>query len=554
MAGMPLRLPRKHPIWESQTSGRHGRHPRSRRFTLAGAAGCAAIALTAAACTSAGSPGGSLAAGAAPTGAAAAPRTAPGTGSVLSWHSCTEQGTMMQCASLRVPLDYRRPDGRKITLALSRVPATAPPGQRQGVLLVNPGGPGASGLGLAAQVARGLDPTVAAEYDIVGFDPRGVGSSTPALHCEPGFFSGVQPDYIPASHAAEQVMETRAKTYAADCEKRFGWLLPYMTTEDVARDMDAIRAALGQQKINYFAYSYGTYLGQVYATLFPDRIRRMVLDSTVDPDGAWYTDNIDQDYAFQGRMNAFFAWVASHESAYQLGLTGPEVRQAWYRVRARLETHPIDGPSGPMIGPDEYDNTFLQGGYDDALWPALAAALAAYYHTGSVRQVISLYDLYGAQGENEFAVYNAVECSDVNWPRNWAKWNRDTRQVYRTAPFEAWDNAWFNAACAFWPVKGPARPLRIKGAGLPGILMLQGTLDAATPYPGAMVAHRLLPSSRIVVVQGGGNHGQSLSIPANGCVNGYLNRYLATGALPESGGAGAVNASCAPLPDPAPGG
>ena len=514
-------------------------------------AAATAIAITAAACSAGGSPGGSLATGAGPAGGAAG----AGTGTAgLSWRNCAVQVPRLQCARLRVPLDYRHPDGRKITLALDRIPATAPPAQRQGVLLVNPGGPGASGLGLAAQVAKGLAPAVAADYDIVGFDPRGVGSSTPALHCDPGFFHGVQSDYIPASQAAEQAMENRARAYAADCQKRFGWLLPHMTTEDVARDMDAIRAALGQQKISYFAYSYGTYIGQVYATLFPDRVRRMVLDSTVDPAGVWYADNIDQDYAFQGRMNAFFAWLARNDRVYQLGSTVAQTRQAWYRVRTRLETHPIDGPSGPLIGPDEFDDTFLQGGYDNALWPGLAAALAAYYHTGSVGEIISLFNLYGAQSENEFAVYNAVECSDVNWPRNWARWNRDTRRVYRTAPFEAWDNTWFNAACAFWPVKGPAHPLRITGAGLPGILMLQGTLDAATPYRGAMQAHRNLPSSRIVVVRGGGNHGQSLATPPNACVNGYLNRYLATGALPESGGPGAVNATCAALPDPAPGG
>ena len=514
-------------------------------------AAATAIAITAAACSAGGSPGGSLATGAGPAGGAAG----AGTGTAgLSWRNCAVQVPRLQCARLRVPLDYRHPDGRKITLALDRIPATAPPAQRQGVLLVNPGGPGASGLGLAAQVAKGLAPAVAADYDIVGFDPRGVGSSTPALHCDPRFFRGVRSDYIPASQAAEQAMENRARTYASDCQKRFGWLLPYMTTEDVARDMDAIRAALGQQKISYFAYSYGTYIGQVYATLFPDRVRRMVLDSTVDPAGVWYADNIDQDYAFQGRMNAFFAWLAQGDRVYQLGSTVAQTRQAWYRVRTRLETHPIDGPSGPLIGPAEFDDTFLQGGYDNALWPGLAAALAAYYHTGSVGEIISLFNLYGAQSENEFAVYNAVECSDVNWPRNWARWNRDTRRVYRTAPFEAWDNTWFNAACAFWPVKGAPHPLRITGAGLPGILMLQGTLDAATPYPGAMQAHRQLPSSRIVVVRGGGNHGQSLATPPNACVNGYLNRYLATGALPESGGPGAVNATCAALPDPAPGG
>jgi pimeloyl-ACP methyl ester carboxylesterase len=522
--------------------------PRTRH--LLAAAG-PVVALLAAACSSAGpapahSPSaGANAAGAGPASAAVVSKP--------SWHSCTEGGAKMQCASIQVPLDYRHPDGRKITLALSRVQATAPPSQRQGVLLVNPGGPGGSGLALAAEVAGGLSPQVAADYDIVGFDPRGVGSSVPAMHCEPAFFHGVRPDYIPASQAAEQVLENRAKTYAADCQKRYGWLLPYMTTQDVARDVNSIRIALGQQKISYFAYSYGTYIGQVFATMFPTRVRRMVLDSTVDPTGVWYTDNIDQDYAFQGRMNAFLSWVARYHNVYNLGSTQAQVRQTWYRVRSKLETHPISGPSGPVIGPDEYDDTFLQGGYLDNLWPGLAAALAGYLHKGATQQMISQFNSYGAQNENEFAVYNAVQCSDVNWPRSWAYWNSDTRKVYRTAPFESWDNAWFNAACAFWPVKGPAKPLRINGTGLPGILMLQGTLDPATPYAGAMVAHKLLPSSRIVVVKGGGNHGQSLSYPPNTCVNGYLDRYLATGALPAAGGPGAVNATCPVLPAPTPG-
>jgi pimeloyl-ACP methyl ester carboxylesterase len=454
----------------------------------------------------------------------------------------------MDCASLPVPLDYRHPSGRKITLALSMIRATAPPSQRQGDLLVNPGGPGGSGRYLAAVVAYGLDHTVASEYNIIGFDPRGVGASVPALHCDQAFFAGVRPNYIPASNAAEQVLIARARTYATDCEHRYGWLLPFMTTQDAARDMDSIRAALGQSKINYFAYSYGTYLGQVYATLFPHRLRRMVLDSTVDPTGAWYADNIAQDYAFEARMQAFFSWVASHDASFGLGSTRSQVRAAWYRARADLTAHPISGAGGPMIGPDEYDDTFLQGGYDEALWPGLASALAFYLHGGSTDRVVSEYRALGVQNENEFAVYNAVECSDANWPRNWGKWNADTRRVYATAPFEAWDNAWFNAACAFWPVRGPAQPLRIRGAGLPGILMIQGTLDAATPYAGAQAAHRLLPSARMVVVKGGGNHGQSLSVPPNPCVNRYLNAYLATGALPQR--PGLVNATCPALSAP----
>ena len=325
-----------------------------------------------------------------------------------------------------------------------------------------------------------------------------------------------------------------------------------MTTEDAARDMDSIRAALGQQKLSYLGYSYGTYLGQVYATLFPGRVRRMVLDSTVDPTGAWYADNLSQDYAFQSRIQAFFSWVAAHAASYQLGTTRAQVQQAWYRARAELASHPIAGPHGPMIGPDEFDDTMLQGGYNNAYWPGLAAALAAYLHTGAAAGVISEYRAIGGQSENEFAVYNAVECSDVNWPRNWAQWNADARRIYRTAPFEAWDNTWFNAACAFWPVHGPAQPPAIRGAGLPPILMIQGSLDAATPYQGAQVAHRVLPSARMVVVEGGGNHGQSLSDPPNLCVNDYLNAYLTTGAVPHQ--PGLVNATCPALPNPSPNG
>jgi pimeloyl-ACP methyl ester carboxylesterase len=466
----------------------------------------------------------------------------------LSWHPCSGQRRSMQCASLRVPLDYRNPGGRKITLALSRILATAPASQRQGVLLVNPGGPGGSGISLAGAVANGLNPTVASEYDIIGFDPRGVGSSVPALRCDTAFFKGVRPDYIPRTSHDEQVMKARAKSYAAGCQKNAGALLPFMTTQNAARDMDSIRAALGQQKLSYFAYSYGTYLGEVYATLFPNRIHRMALDSVVNPVGVWYQDNIDQDYAFQGRMIAFFAWVASHDGVYHLGTTAAEVRKAWYRARANLAARPIRDSSGPLIGPDEFDDTFLQGGYSDSLWPGLASALQAYLHGGDSGQMISQYQAFGTQNENEFAVYNAVQCADVAWPRNWARWDRDTRIVYKKAPFQAWDNAWFNAACAYWPVRGPAAPLQIKGAGLPGILMIQGTLDAATPYPGAQQAHRLLPTSRMVVVEGGGNHGQSFDDPPNTCVDGYVNRYLATGALPQH--PGPVNARCPSLPAP----
>jgi pimeloyl-ACP methyl ester carboxylesterase len=470
--------------------------------------------------------------------------------STLDWQPCTGQLAGMQCASLQVPLNYADPGGRKISIALSMIPATAPPSQQQGVMLVNPGGPGEPGRSLAASVAEGLSPQVAATYDIVGFDPRGTGGSSPVLSCDPNFFQGVEPNYIPANAAAEQVLISRAKSYAADCEQRFGWFLPYETTDNMARDMDQIRQAFDVKQITYYGFSYGTYLGQVYGTLFPSHVRRMVLDSTVDPTGAWYEDNIEQDYAFQGRIEAFFAWTAKYDSTYHLGSTTAQVQAAYYKIRDELETTPIDGPDGPLIGPDELDNTIILGGYLDTLWPGFAQALSEYLNNGSSTDLVTQFEEWGAQSENTFAVYNAVECADVDWPRNWAKWQSDTEHVYQTAPFEAWDNAWFNAACAFWPVTGPSTPFQVNGANLPPVLMLQGTLDPATPYAGAQDAHKLLPTARMVVVEGGGNHGQSLESPPNNCVQNYLNSYLATGAVPEQ--PGLVNATCAPTPDPTP--
>ena len=178
---------------------------------------------------------------------------------------------------------------------------------------------------------------------------------------------------------------------------------------------------------------------------------------------------------------AFFAWVAKYDSTYHLGGTAAQVQAAWYKARNQLLAHPVDG----MIGADEFDDTFLQGGYLDKLWPGLAQALSSYLNSGQTSDLITQYQADGTQNENEFAVYNAVQCSDVNWPRSWAYWTTDTEMVYQKAPFQAWDNAWFNASCAFWPVHGPAKPMQIKGAGLPGILMLQGTLTRPprTPAP-----------------------------------------------------------------------
>ncbi|MFB9351228.1 alpha/beta hydrolase [Streptomyces heliomycini] len=462
------------------------------------------------------------------------------------WKECgTDDYPTLQCASVEAPLDHTDPAGRKITLALSRVPHTAE--RYQGPLLVNPGGPGGSGLTLAGFVAAALPKRVAAQYDVIGFDPRGVGASEPALDCAPGHFGPVRPDPVPTSPEVERANLARVRSFAAACGREHADLLPYIDTDSTVRDLDVIRRALGAEKLNYFGFSYGTYLGAVYAKLFPERVRRLVLDSVVDPTGVWYDANLDQDHAFNDRHRAFMAWVAEHDRAYGLGTDPEKVEATWYAMRAALKRD----PAGGKVGAAELEDTYLPGGYYDGYWPYLAEAFSAYVNGRDAEPLIEAYENFGAgdaAAGNGYSVYTAVQCRDAAWPRDWRQWRKDTWEVYERAPFLAWNNAWYNAPCAFWPT-GSLRPERVRNDELPPVLLFQATHDAATPYQGGVTVHRLLARSSLVVESGGGNHGVTLS--GNACLDRHLTAYLADGTVPRGGG-GEADAVCAALPAPEP--
>ncbi|MDQ1035148.1 pimeloyl-ACP methyl ester carboxylesterase [Streptomyces sp. V3I8] len=462
------------------------------------------------------------------------------------WKKCaTKKYPALQCASLKVPLDHADPRGRKITLALSRVPHTSKKAY-QGPLLVNPGGPGGSGLTLAGFVAASLPKGVAAQYDVIGFDPRGVGRSKPALDCGPGHFTPVRPDSLPVGDALEKANLDRVRTFAKNCASRYGDLLPYIDTVSAVRDMDAVRRALGAGRITYFGYSYGTYLGVVYAKLYPGRVRRMVLDSVVDPTGVWYDDNLAQDHAFNSRHRAFMAWVARHDAKYGLGRDPEEIETAWYAMRAALAKKPANG----KVGASELEDTFSPGAYYDGYWPSLAAAFAAYVKDGNDDLLAEAYEDFGAvdaAGDNGYSVYTAVQCRDAHWPRDWDEWRDDNWAAYEKAPFMTWNNAWYNAPCAFWPTDAK-EPVDVANDSVPPVLLFQATDDAATPYEGGVMAHRLLAGSGLVVEQGGGNHGITLS--GNACLDRHLAAYLADGRVPR--GDGEADAVCDRLPEPEP--
>ncbi len=283
--------------------------------------------------------------------ATAVPAHASPAKSTVNWGACPADVASpgLQCASLEVPLDYRHPDGKKISLAISRLPSTDP-AKRRGVLLFNPGGPGEPGLAFPPTWARiGVPASLLAEYDLIGFDPRGVAHSTP-VSCD---LAPEQLAFTPKyAHNREEVVQASAaaKQIARQCAaSASAAILPYVTTANTARDMDRIRAALGEQKISYFGLSYGTYLGGVYASLFPDQTDRVVLDSVVGPTGVDVTTARRFAEGMQDRFPDFAKWAAVRDSTYGLGSTPAEVTATFFKLADKLDQHPASGIDGSLF-------------------------------------------------------------------------------------------------------------------------------------------------------------------------------------------------------------
>ncbi|MET7761069.1 alpha/beta hydrolase [Streptomyces sp. NPDC005393] len=460
------------------------------------------------------------------------------------------------CGTVSVPLDYAHPNGKRISLTVSRIRATGPKARRQGALVYNPGGPGASGMAFPEYAADTAFHRTAAAYDFVGYAPRGVGRSAP-LSCQKPTAFAQAPANFPASPTAafKRKLVTRARAYVRGCVRRAGARLAHFTTLNNARDLDVLRAALGEKRLSFMGASYGTYYGAVYATLFPRHVRRMVFDSVVNPDPwqIWYRDNLDQSLAFERRWRDWRGWVARHDAVYHLGDTADRVLASYEKARLRLERT----PAGGVVGTARFQNAFLRTGYNDAYWDPSARALADYLR-GDPDRLIALAapdPADAASDENGNAVYTAVECNDAPWPRTWATWDRDNTALARRAPFETWDNVAMNLPCAFWPLRHDY-PVEVGiGTGprrgtLPPVLLLAAERDAATPYAGAKELWRRLPGSSLVTERKAGTHG--LWGGSNACVNRYVDTYLLTGKTPGRTASCAPRAEPEPLPEPAP--
>ncbi|RMI28012.1 alpha/beta hydrolase [Nocardia stercoris] len=493
-----------------------------------------ALACVAAACTTSGKPTPTQ------TGAAAAGMD-KFYSQTVKWGSCDTYPTDSklpagtECTRVDVPVDYAKPGGATAQIALSRVKAT---GQKIGSLLFNPGGPGEGGLWM---VGQGNGTPIAERFDRVGFDPRGIGASVPLIHClsdkESDAFRAEPPhDNSPAGIAAT---ESEAKQVAGECTKNTGnEFLSHVGTREVAQDMDIIRAALGDDKLNYVGFSYGTRLGTAYAEKFPTKVRAMVLDGAVDPNGDPLSDSINQATGFQKAFEAYAADCATKPDC-PLGTDPAQAVNRFHDLIWPLWDHPSVAKDGRVVTIGDATTGVQAALYGEDGWPILTQALNQLQH-GSGDLLMRLADNYDGRGPdgtytNSQDAFNAIHCVDDPPITDQATIDRQDAEYRKAAPFLDDNHAGAHAPhplCNFWPVPSTGGPHKIDGiAGLPTIVVVSTTGDPATPYQsGVNLANDLKAA---LITNTGTRHTAYLG--GVQCVDDAVNAYLIDLTIPPAG-------------------
>ncbi|MCD9140962.1 alpha/beta hydrolase [Streptomyces albireticuli] len=449
------------------------------------------------------------------------------------WEPCdAESPAALRCATVEVPLDYGDPGGKRIKVAISRLKATGTK-ERRGVLLFNPGGPGGPGLKMPAELEGSLSGEVKRRYDLIGFDPRGIGRSTPVgCGLTPGELTVERP--YNASTFARDV--EWARTVADKCRIRNGDALAHLTTRDTARDMDVIRAVLGEKKLSYMGFSYGTYLGAVYTQMFPERTDRFVLDSATDP--ARYGRGLFRQIA-EGTEPAFARWTrwtAERHSTYGLGDTPAGVRATFWKLVARADRTPVAYEGRSLTGDDIRAERHVFFRVEKAAtWVAglrKAAENGEKAPSGTPGRApdrpVPAASAADPTPENEIAGLWAVLCADTSrsWPRDPERYRRDAVRDKARYPLYG-DLASGIKPCAFWK-PGSEPPTTVNNHVK--ALILQNEWDPQTPLAAARGMHRALRGSRMVTVAGGEGHGVH---GTNSCADRSAAVYLTTGRLPD---------------------
>lgn len=407
-------------------------------------------------------------------------------------------------------------------------------------MLINPGGPGASGVGYGRQARHLFDSGLLDRFDIVSFDPRGVGQSAP-VQCEdgPALDRLFEVDFSPESAAEQQADVDAARAFDASCASHDKELLAHVSTRDAARDMDAIRAAVGDAKLTYLGKSYGTFLGAAYASLFPDHVRALVLDGAVDPSLPWDQWLRQQSQGFEQQLHAFYDNCTSRGSSCPLNKRGG-AQAAVQRVLDASNRAPLPAPLVPghrLLGHTLAILGITTGLYDSGDWSELALAVnQADRGDGSSLLLFAdaLNDRHpdGTYG-NIVPANNAVNCTDQPWPRDVAAYQQLAAQSATESPFLGPENVWFSLFCAFWPVPATsaAGPLVVRNA--PPILVVGTLHDPATPYPWAQSLTRQMgPAGRLLTYRG---NGHTAYHRGSSCIDGAVDQYLLNLTVPQAG-------------------
>jgi len=462
------------------------------------------------------------------TGTPSSPTPILPTPSSVAWSDC---GSGLQCGSLTVPLDYSNPDKDTIKLALIRKRATDPT-RRIGSVLTNPGGPGASGIDYLRQAAGSMT-SLNKRFDLVGFDPRGVGQSAP-VRC----FTAAQEDAFNAlDPVLDDPQEKQAaiqadKDFAAACEQRSAQILPFVDTASAARDMDEIRAAVGDPKLTYLGFSYGTYLGQMYAHLFPTHVRALSLDGVLDPTLSANDLLLAQVGGFEANLEGFAADCKARTSC-QFGRTGDPVA----KVNALLNG--LD--SNPMaVGNRQLTRALAIYGigtplYDPGAWPYLDQGLTAA-EQGNGRLLLAFSDLYlGRQADgsydNETDANFAINCLDHPVPSDVTAYDQLGPAFVKASTAFGAAFQYSNLPCVYWPVKPTGHDGPLTDDGAPPILLVGGTHDPATPYAWAVSVHHQLANSVLLTRNGYGH----VSYDKSSCAQLAEDAYLVNLTLPADG-------------------
>jgi pimeloyl-ACP methyl ester carboxylesterase len=453
--------------------------------------------------------------------------------SPLQWGPCPPSGygenpADKECANVSVPLDYSDPGGRTIDVAISRRPATSRE-KRRGTLLLAAGGPGNGGLDLPDRAEQYMPASVREHFDLVGFDPRGTRHSTP-LTC------GLSLAQIPLQRVIPwpdprgfQENVTYARFLAQSCGgSPTADLRAFMTTENRARDMDRIRAALGERKISYYGYSYATYMGAAYLSLFPGRGERFALDSVVSPRAIGRDTWRRMGPAVELRFPDFTRFAAERNDVYGLGTTDNELRAKYFELGARLDATPVTLPDGQVM-----DGPLFRAITHDALWsdtmfPGLAALWQLLDHPATTALAAPAPVFPEIPPDNLVAAGLAAICGDAQWPTDPEQYRRDVERDSRLFPVAGGmaANIW---ACAFWPT--PRKPpVPITGDGGSNVLLVQSLRDISTPFIGALEMREALGPRTRMLISSGGAHSLAYSYNSNDCIDAAATAFLVDGA------------------------